>query len=181
MSPETGFQKALPAVPSLPGIERGNVFSIESVMARVVRPGKHVLLLDEGGGWRGGGTAWKLAEDGHKVTILTPDPLVGKELQRTAADFPLRRTLRQLGVTWLLDVSVLEWHGDGVTIVDHNTLEESFVPGDCLVLATTNVAANWLAKELESTSQPFMEVGDAVAPRQAPYAFHEGRKVALRL
>lgn len=181
VSPETGFQKALPAMPRLPGIEKGNVFSIESVMARVARPGKRVLLLDEGGGWRGGGTAWKLAEDGHQVTILTPDPLVGKELQRTAADFPLRRTLRQLGVTWLVDVSVLEWHGDGATIVDHNTGGESFVPGDCLVLATTNVAANWLAKELENTSQPFMEVGDAVAPRQAPYAFHEGRKIALGL
>jgi len=34
---------------------------------------------------------------------------------------------------------------------------------------------------LEGSSQPFMEVGDAVAPRQAPYAFHEGRKTALRL
>ncbi|MES0129278.1 FAD-dependent oxidoreductase [Mesorhizobium sp. M0029] len=181
VSPETGFQKALPAMPSLPGIEKGNVFSIESVMARVSRPGKRVLLLDEGGGWRGGGTAWKLAEEGHQVTILTPDPLVGKELQRTAADFPLRRTLRQLGVTWLVDVSVLAWHGDGATVVDHNTGEESFVPGACLVLATTNVAANWLAKELESTSQPFMEIGDAVAPRQAPYAFHEGRKIALGL
>lgn len=181
VSPETGFQKALPAMPSLPGIEKGNVFSIEAVMARHARPGKRVLLLDEGGGWRGGGTAWKLAEDGHQVTILTPDPLVGKELQRTAADFPLRRTLRQLGVKWVVDVSVLEWHGDGVTVVDHNTREESFVPGDCLVLATTNVAVDWLAKELKGTSQPFTEVGDAAAPRQAPYAFHEGRKVALRL
>lgn len=110
---ETGFQKALPAIPSLPGIEKGRVFSIESVMARHARLGKRVLLLDEGGGWRGCGTAWKLAENGHQVTILTPDPLVWKELQRTAADFPLRRTLRQLGVEWLLEVSVLEWRGDG--------------------------------------------------------------------
>ncbi|WP_189347300.1 MULTISPECIES: hypothetical protein [unclassified Mesorhizobium] len=168
----------LPAMPSLPGIEKGNVFSIESVMARHARPGRHVLLLDEGGGWRGCRTAWKLAEDGHQVTILTPDPLVGKELQRTAADFPLRRTLRQLGVKWLVDVSILEWHGDGVTIVDHNTRDESFVQGVCLVLATTNVATDWLAKELEGSSQPVMEVGDGVAPRQAPYAFHEGRKIA---
>lgn len=88
-SPDTGFQKALPSVETLPGIEKGNVFTIEAVMARQARPGKRVLLLDEGGGWRGCGTAWKLAEDGHLVTMLSPDPFIGKETahhrRRTAA------------------------------------------------------------------------------------------------
>src|SRR5690606_27505032 len=112
---------------------RGNVFSVEAVMARQARPEKSVLLLDEGGGWRGCGTAWKLAEEGRTVTILSPDPLVGKELQRTAADVPLRRILRKLGVTWRLEVSVLEWHGDGATLIDHNTGEKSFAAGNSLV------------------------------------------------
>ena len=181
VSPETGFQKALPAVPVLPGIDKGNVFSVEAVMARQARPGKRVLLLDEGGGWRGCGTAWKLAEDGHAVTILTPDPLVGKELQRTAADLPLRRILANLGVKWLLDVSIVEWLGNGATIVDHNTGERSFVEGDCLVLTTTNISVNWLTGELEGGSLPVFQIGDCVAPRQASYAFHEGRKIGLEL
>jgi hypothetical protein len=38
----------------------------------------------------------------------SPDPLIG-------ADVPLRRTLKRLGVKWLLEISVLEWHGNGVT------------------------------------------------------------------
>ena len=84
--PNSGFQKAIPHVEKLPGIELGGVFSAEDVMARRARLGKRVLLLDEGGNWKGCGTAWKLAEDGHEVTLITPDPLVGKELQRTAAD-----------------------------------------------------------------------------------------------
>lgn len=178
---ETGFQKALPAVATLPGIDKGSVYSIEAVMARQVRPGERVLLLDEGGGWRGCGTAWKLAEDGHDVTILSPDPFIGKELQRTTADVPLRRILSKLNVKWLLEVSVLEWHGNGATILDHNTGERSFVDGDCLVLATTNMPANWLAQEMESQAVRFVEIGDCAAPRQAPYAFYEGRKVALEL
>ncbi|MDP9813758.1 2,4-dienoyl-CoA reductase-like NADH-dependent reductase (Old Yellow Enzyme family)/thioredoxin reductase [Rhizobium tibeticum] len=180
-SPETGFQKALPAVEALPGIEKGNVFTVEAVMARQARPGKRVLLLDEGGGWRGGGTAWKLAEDGHTVTILSPDPLIGKELLRTTADVPLRKALRKLGVTWHLEVSVTEWHGNGVTLLDHNTGETHFVEGDCLVLATTNLPANWLAEEVRPTGLRMIEIGDCAAPRQAPYAFYEGRKVALAL
>src|SRR5690606_35406373 len=90
---ETGFQKALPQFDTLPGLDHGKVVSAEAVMAGEARPGKRVILLDEGGNWKGCGTAWKLAEDGHEVTLVTPDPLVGKELQRTTADFPLRRAL----------------------------------------------------------------------------------------
>jgi 2,4-dienoyl-CoA reductase-like NADH-dependent reductase (Old Yellow Enzyme family)/thioredoxin reductase len=179
--PETGFQKALPAVDILPGIKKGNVFSVEAVMARQARPGNRVLLLDEGGGWRGCGTAWKLAEDGHAVTILSPDPFIGKELQRTTADVPLRRILKKLSVNWLLEVSVLEWHGDGATLIDHNTQEQLYVKGDSLVLATTNMPADWLARELQSYDQPIVQIGDCAAPRQAPYAFFEGRKIALEL
>ncbi|MEJ2177568.1 MAG: hypothetical protein P8Y12_06380, partial [Gammaproteobacteria bacterium] len=59
--------------------------------------GEHIIVLDEGGYWRGAGTAWKLAEEGYQVTIVTPNPLVGKELQRTAADFPLRQRLAIIG------------------------------------------------------------------------------------
>ena len=55
-------------------------------MARRARLGKCVLILDEGGNWKGCGTALKMAEEGHQVVLITPDPLVGKELQRTAAD-----------------------------------------------------------------------------------------------
>jgi 2,4-dienoyl-CoA reductase-like NADH-dependent reductase (Old Yellow Enzyme family)/thioredoxin reductase len=181
LPPDTGFQKAVPAVDTLPGIERGGVHSIEAVMARQARPGKHVLLLDEGGGWRGCGTAWKLAEDGHHVTILSPDPFIGKELQRTATDLPLRKTLRKLGVDWRLEVSVVEWHGDGATILDHNTGERAFVAGDSLVIASTNSPADWLANELRAAGVAFHAIGDCAAPRQAPYAFYEGRKAGREI
>ncbi|MDO3435687.1 FAD-dependent oxidoreductase [Rhizobium sp. CBN3] len=180
-SPETGFQKALPSVETLPGIEKGNVFTIEAVMARQARPGRKVLLLDEGGGWRGCGTAWKLAEDGHSVTMLSPDPFIGKELQRTTADVPLRRTLKRLGVKWLLEVSVLEWHGNGATLLDLNTGERTFEEGDSLVLATTNAAAGALGEELRSLGIDAVEIGDCAAPRQAPYAFYEGRRAGLAI
>lgn len=181
LPPETGFQKAFPHLETLPGIARGNVYSIESVMARQVRPGKRVLLLDEGGGWRGCGTTWKLAEDGHEVTLITPDSMVGKELQRTAADFPLRKTLGGLGVAFITEASILEWHGDGATVLSHLDDQKRRIDADCLVLATTNVAADWLARELRAAGIEFAEIGDGAAPRQAPYAIYEGRKAALEI
>ncbi len=180
-APETGFQKALPALDSMTGIEKGGVFPIEAVMAKQARPGNRVLLLDEGGGWRGCGTAWKLAEVGHQVTIVTPDPFVGKELIRTAADGPIRRILRALGVKWITDVSVLEWHGNGATLQDHNTGESSFVEADTLVTATTNSPADWLMPGLRDSGVTTFQIGDCAAPRQAPYAFYEGRKAGLEI
>jgi hypothetical protein len=78
-------------------------------------------------------------------------------------------------------VGVLEWHGNGVTLLDHNTGERFFEEGDSLVLATTNSPANWLGDELRSIGRDIVEIGDCVAPRQAPYAFYEGRKAALAL
>jgi 2,4-dienoyl-CoA reductase-like NADH-dependent reductase (Old Yellow Enzyme family) len=181
MPTETGFQKAIPSIDILPGIERGGVWPIEAVMARQARLGKRVLVLDEAGGWRGCGTAWKLAEDGHEVVILSPDAMIGKELVRTAADARLRKTLAKLGVTWKLEVSVVEWHGDGATIIDHTTGQRSLIEGDCLVTATTNEAADWLGKELAALGVVAQSVGDCAAPRQAPYAFHDGRRAALAL
>ena len=178
--PETGFQKALPHHATLPGMDAG-VFPVEAVMARQVRPGHHVLLLDEEGGWRGCGTAWKLAADGHRVTILTPDPLVGKELARTSADGPLRRVLRQASVDWLTDTSVAEWHGDGATVIDHLTGETRRITGDCLAMATTNMANDALATDLRAAGRAFRSLGDCAAPRQAPYAFHDGRRAGLEI
>ncbi len=150
-------------------------------MARQARPGHRVLLVDEGGGWRGGGTAWKLAEEGHAVTIVTPDPFVGKELQRTAADVPMRQALKKLGVQWIVEASIAEWHGNGATLIDHNTGDRRFVEADTLVTATTNMAADWLMPDLAALGLPIRQIGDCAAPRQAPYAFFEGRKAGLEI
>ena len=70
-----------------------------------------VLVLDDGGNWKGCGTAWKLAEDRHEVTLVTPDALVGKELQRMAVDAPLRRALVRLGVRFMTESAVVNWDG----------------------------------------------------------------------
>ena len=178
---ETGFQKAIPHVEKLPGIELGHVWAVEDVMQRNARLGKRVVLLDEGGNMRGCGTAWKLAEDGHEVTLVTPDPLVGKELQRTAADYPLRQRLAQLGVRFVLESALTRWSKEGATVLSFLDGSEQQIPADSLVLATTNMAENSVARELEGTGVEFINIGDSAAPRQAPFVISEGRKVAMEI
>ncbi len=178
---ETGFQKALPHVETLPGIETGNVWAVEDVMQRNARLGKRVLLLDEGGNMRGCGTAWKLAEDGHEVTLVTPDALVAKELQRTSADFPLRQRLAQLGVRFVLESAITRWSKEGATVQSFLDGSEQQIAADSLVLATPNMAEDSVARELEGTGVAYLNIGDSAAPRQAPFVISEARKVALEL
>jgi 2,4-dienoyl-CoA reductase-like NADH-dependent reductase (Old Yellow Enzyme family)/thioredoxin reductase len=178
---DTGFQKAFPERDTLPGLEKGNVFSVEAVMAREARPGKRVVVLDEGGNWRGGGTAWKLAEEGHEVTIVTPMPMVGFELQRTAADLPLRKRLVQLGVRVLAESAILEWMGDGARVVSFLDGSEQLIEANALVLATTNMANDGEARALDDKGIAHRLIGDAAAARLAPYAIYEGRKAGLEI
>lgn len=176
-----GFQKALPHVPALPGIDGGNVWSVEDVMSRSARLGKRVIVLDETGGWRGGGTAWKLAEDGHEVTLVTPDAMVGRELVRVAADYPLRKRLAQLGVRFITEHGLTGWGNGGATALSALTGEETRIEADSLVLALGNRAVTELAEALEAEGRTYSLIGDAATPGQAAFAFHAGRKAALAI
>ena len=178
-----GFQRAMTHLPNLPGIDRGRVWSPEDVLNRIARPGKRVIVLDEGGNWRGAGTAWWLAEQGHDVTIVTPDPMVGKELQRSAADVPLRRKLVALGVRFVVESAVQEWlgNGGGAEVLDLLTGSVSCIPADDLVMATANRADEALPLALSALGVSFQALGDQAAPRMAALAFHDGRKWALSL
>ncbi len=178
---DTGFQKAIPHVEKLPGIELGGVFSAEDVMARRARPGKRVILLDEGGNWKGCGTAWKLAEEGHHVILVTPDPLVGKELQRTAADYPLRQRLAKFGVRFILESAITKWKNEGAEILcflDGNT---QFIEADSLVFATPNIAEDSLNLELQDSGLEVINIGDSAGPRQAPFVIYEGRRIGFEI
>jgi pyruvate/2-oxoglutarate dehydrogenase complex dihydrolipoamide dehydrogenase (E3) component len=177
----TGFQRALPALDRLPGIEKGNTWAVEEVMARAARPGKRVLLLDDGGHWRGAGTAWHMAEQGHEVTLVTAHPMAAWELVRTATDLPLRRKLAALGVRTLTDSAVEEWHGDGariVNLVDGTTQRLDF---DALILSTPNASETTLQHDLADSGLEVHAIGDCVAPRLASLATYEGRHLALSL
>lgn len=149
------------------------------MLRREARLGDSVVVYDEGSNWRGVGTAWALAEQGKQVTIVTPEAFVGKEIARTAADGPARRRMAQLGVKMLTEHCVSRWHGNGVSVRNMLTGEQTTLAASGLVMATTNQAFDpWPASfDGKSTHR----VGDCVAPRLAAYAFHEGRKLALSL
>lgn len=172
-------QRWLPSEPRLPGLDHGNVWSPEEVMRREARLGDSVILYDEGGHWRGLGTAWALAEQGKQVSIVTPEPYIGREITRTSADAPLRVRLARQGVTFLTEHLIARWHGNGATLRNLLTGVEETRPASALVMSTTNLAFDPFPEKIQG--KLLHRVGDCAAPRLAPYAFHEGRKLALGL
>ncbi len=178
---ENGFQRGLPDMDTLPGIDRPNVWSIEEVMRREARLGQRVLLVDDTGDWRGGGTAWHVAEQGHAVTIVTGWSMLGKWIERTAGDGLLRAKLKDLGATWLTESALTQWHGDGGTVRCLLSGIDQTIAADSLVLATTNRAETTLADALAGTGKPVHLVGDCVAPRLAAMAIYEGRKLGREI
>ena len=170
-----GFQRAMPEHDALPGIERGNVASAEDVMARIARPGRRVIVLDETANWKGAGVALTLAEGGHEVTVVTPAPAVMTEMARTNTDIQLRSRLRELGVIMRTETILREWHGNGAAIQPFGGATEH-IAADTLVVAATNVSEHALGDELGAPM-----IGDAIAARNAAMAIYEGRKLAMGL
>jgi len=176
-----GKQRWLPEADELPGLAHGKVFSCEEVFRDQAELGKAVIVLDEGGNWRGTGTAWHLADRGHEVTIVTPDPMIGREMVRAASDIQTRAALAKLGVKFVLESVIEHWHGDRAEIRSLLDGSSSSVAASAIVTATTNYADNTVELALADNGIRFHLAGDAAAPRTAPFAFHDGRKIGLSL
>ncbi len=170
----TGFQKALPHVPHLPGAGHGNVVTAEDVMSRAARPGQTVVLLDEGGHWRGVGTAWHLGAAGHAVSIVTPDAMVAQALARMASDGTARAELARQGVRFMTEHAITEWTGQAARCRSLLTGEEQDISADTLVLATGCRSDTTLPDALRALGMSPLLIGDALAPRQAAAAIRDG-------
>jgi 2,4-dienoyl-CoA reductase-like NADH-dependent reductase (Old Yellow Enzyme family) len=183
----TGFQRRLPGDAMLRGVQRSDVWSVEQVMAGQATVGHNVVLLDDTGDWRGGGTAWHLAQLGHRVVMVTAAAKIGENIQRTAGDGALRARLAQLGTTWCTESVVIDWHEGGATVRSLLNGAEHEVVADSLVLATTNDADTRVADELATVTAEHEHAfdvhlaGDNVAARLAVHAIYEGRMVGMRL
>ena len=177
----TGYQRALPEVDRLPGIGLGNAFSINDILADKVEPGKRVLVLDDLGGWPGAGTALKLAEAGHAVTVVTKDAAVAIDAARMGVDKALRCGLVRAGADLRAMSVVTAWRGDGATIRYLPSGGEETKTFDTLLIAGTPVPNDGLARDLAGDGMKLHVIGDCVAHHKASGAIYDGRRIGLLL
>lgn len=176
-----GFQRALPLIDRLPGVDAANVVAIHDVLDGSAMVGRRVLVLDDLNDWRGTGTALALAESGHEVTVVTSAAVIAGGLHHSAADGPLRRRYAAAGGRTRTSTVIDGWAQDGGHA--RSTLDgiTTHLAADTLVIAETAVAETALADDLRARGIPFELIGDAMAPRRASLAFYEARELARRL
>jgi 2,4-dienoyl-CoA reductase-like NADH-dependent reductase (Old Yellow Enzyme family) len=176
-----GFQRALPMMDRLPGIDEPTAASIHDVLAGTVTPDGRVLLLDDLGDWRGIGTAMFLQEAGCQVTLVTSAAALATGLFHSAADEPTRRRFARAGGATSPHTVVVSWQPGVAVLRSTLTGDEREVASDWLVVAETAVPRTELSAELGRVGVAHHVIGDCVAARRASLAIYEGRCLALTL
>ena len=162
-----GFQRALPMVDRLPGVDEADVVAIHDVLdgtaARAL--GRRVLVLDDLNDWRGLGTALALAETGPR-----DDDRDLRRRSSPAASSTARPTARFAPATRrpAADRSRAPPSSAGAPAgrrsARPSTGAETVFDADTLVIAETPVAETALATDLTARGIAFHLIGDAVAP-----------------
>jgi 2,4-dienoyl-CoA reductase-like NADH-dependent reductase (Old Yellow Enzyme family) len=177
----SGFQRALPHVERLPGIEQDNVCTVHDVLEGKIVPGTNVLLLDDiNGWWPASGTAIHLAEQRHRVTILTASEKAAGQLDVSMTGDTTRERFAKLGIEVILASALISWSDNTAKIMNLYTGDTEEREFDSLVMATTNERDDRLSRELsEDKTFPIHAIGDTVQARTASMAIYEARKLAM--
>jgi NADPH-dependent 2,4-dienoyl-CoA reductase/sulfur reductase-like enzyme len=176
-----GFQRAVPMVDRLPGIDGPGVAAIHDVLDGSVSPTGAVLLLDDLGDWRGIGTAMLLQERGCRVTVVTSAPVVAGGLFHSAADVPARQRFARAGGRMRPFTVVTEWSREAAVLGSTLTGDMAAEHFDWLVVAETARPVVDLAEACAAAGLAFHHIGDCVSPRRASMAIYEGRALARTL
>jgi len=141
-------------------------------------PAGPVAVWDPVGGPVGVSVAERFRSDGHAVTLLTPDLVVGAQLSLTGDLAPANTRLQAAGVM-LRTRAVLRTVRPGeVEVEDRFSGIRTVIEAAVLIDAGYRLPDDRLWRQTGST---LPRAGDAVAPRTAYEAVLEGRRAALGL
>ena len=171
-----------PLPPTIPGIENLAVYNAVQVIAGEVEVGERVAVLDGGEShWKFCGTGEMLAQQGKKVTLITPRPFAGFDIPPTAVPLLYQRLARH-GADVIPLATVTRVTPEGLVLMDVFSKAERLLPGiDTLVLAGDNRACGDLRRSLKGQVPELFAVGDCIAPRKIDAAIREGFFEALKI
>ncbi len=164
---------ARPDRDAFPGGEGHNVVSCLDVMDAKVDVGRRVVVV----GWTGVAisTALFLVDKGdHDVAIVGPAKKFGLDVNPSYI-WRYMKKLKQSGVTQYTKHKIKELKPDGVVAEDAQGAQ-------VVIEADTIVLANMTAvNEVTYKKEDLYTIGDAVSPRRANAAIHDGYRLAMTL
>ncbi|SFP88417.1 dimethylamine/trimethylamine dehydrogenase [Mesorhizobium sp. NFR06] len=149
--------------------------------AAVIGP---VLVYDDEHYFMGGALAEKLRLAGHKVTIVTPLPVVSSWTQMTDEQFFVQKQLMEVGIDLLLSHSLTSATDGIAEFACAYTGRVTWREFGTLVLVTGRIADQALFDALCATTgsgesfPSITRIGDCLAPSSIADAVHSGHKFA---
>jgi 2,4-dienoyl-CoA reductase (NADPH2) len=152
-------------------------------LSDVMDPGSRVLVHDPVGGPVGVAVVELLARQGHQVSIVTQDQIVGTGLSLSGDLADANSRLQQAGVVRVLSCVLRAVTVEGAVVEERWTSEKRVIPADLVVDAGHRLAESELYDTLvgadASLRDELVRAGDCVAPRTVHEAILEGRRAAL--
>ena len=177
----TGFSGVIPD--SIPGWDQPHVLTPEQVLSGEKQPGRRVVILDEDCREAAPGLAEMLARQGKKVTIVTSQPSVAKEMLYSLSLPHILARLAESGVEVIPTNYIKKINASSIELfnVCAPQVESSLSGIDTVILVTSKQTRNSLSAKMEGKVKELYAIGDCVAPREIGAAIYEGHRLARSL
>ncbi len=182
-----GVSPFRPGVSGIEGLDQEHVVDIATAVERALDDpaslGPSVVILDEVGTFLPLGLADLLAQrDGIRVEIITPDPMVGMEAQKTLDSLHLLPRLTAAGVTLTTQQNLRAIDGrDVVTGFIWGGPERRVSDVDTIIVAMLREPVDALYHALDGKVAERHLVGDALAPRKPIQVMYEAEELGRAL
>ncbi|HEY7749511.1 MAG TPA: FAD-dependent oxidoreductase [Aestuariivirgaceae bacterium] len=148
--------------------------------------GEHVAIYDDEHYFMGGALAETLAREGHKVTVITPVPLVSSWTSMTDEQFLIQQRLHEIGVDLKLSHRLKIVDVDAVSMVCIYSDREQVISCDTLIMVTGRLPEDGLYQELMRQPERLADmrirsvrrIGDCYAPSSIADAVFSGHRYA---
>lgn len=177
----------------VPGSEQDNVYTPDDVMSGITLNGHEtnapIVIFDDDHYYMGSVIAEKLANEGRKVTLVTPAPLVAQWTENTMEQHRIQARLMELGVELVTQHCLDEIKGNQATISCITTGKTTQWNCSALVMVTSREAQDQLYQALMARENEFSDVGiqsveqagDGEAPSTIAAAVYAGHRYARQL
>lgn len=161
--------------------EPARVFTVCDVFTRREAIGAHVVVIEEDPHYAGTAAAEHLADQGHRVTIVTPHLHAGSSLH--VYHLPsLYERLGRKGVAVIPHTVALRVDAESLLVRDRFTrTTQTLLTVDAVVVSIANQADDGLYRALVGRVAVLHAIGDSVAPRQIDHAIVDGERVGWML
>jgi len=166
----------------IPGYELNHVYTPDDLMTGKI-PTDRVLVYDDDHYYIGSVLAELLLKHGHRVTLVTPAPLVATWSQNTLEQEATHRRLLKLGAEIITQKSLKEIHETHIQLACTVTSQITQTGCDAIVLVTDRLPNDALYRRLKTEQkkgniETLRVIGDAEAPHIIAQAIFSGHHAA---